>query len=1124
MCQKKRLSSRQKKEKLAEEEKLLKRNTSLLKKCLDKIPGYDKANCLYGETESLFHILSVYFIDSPQNYKVIRYFDGFHTYFTGFNENRKNVYDIKGEGKDQAWHFLSTSIAHRLFEQNLQFHFGNIKAWDTIQESLKNESNQKKWKENSWNWEEELNRIEKALNFSLKDLLTVGGFYKYFSQAGMDRYNEILGGRPEEEGKEKQQGLNELINLTRQKSNNPKGKHFPSLQLFYKQILSDKEKVFSLIYETDEQMLNEIKDFADKEKSIFKSIENNPNEIEPFQDFFNSNEDHKNNIFLSTENIRFISNEIGGRWNAMTNWYLDTLQNDSEKQKASKKKVFTIEELEESFKETFEGKDFYDTYIKDRDEWKEKIKKDNIFLSYFSKHLEESLSKSKASRCEFKKQVTLDAKKKLSVNQSGANGRDHAKEIIKAYLDDALNVFRFFKSLNIKDKDFDKEKEQDDHWKNQVNRWLGLYENSSPRIINLYNKTRNYLTKKPYSTEKYKLNFENATLGDGWDKNKESDNTALLFEKDGLFYLGIMNKKDNQIFAFTKKSEIEASIQKNRNEISTKEKKKQDKTSIQKISELKEEIEDLQLIFSAGGKPVYQKMNYKLLPGANKMLPKVFFASSNQGIFQLSDEIKKIKDEKLFTKEEIEKHGIANLHKYIDFCKKSLNNEKYEKEWYKYDFKFQDTKEYESIDQFYREVEEQGYKIDFQDIPEAYIHRKMERDQLHLFQIYNKDFSPHSKGRENLHTTYWRLLFDPENLKDVVLKLNGEAELFYRKISIEKPYKHEVGSVLKHKRHAKIWKTLESPIGEKLTQSDLERYEKFAQLQIKGDRHNKIFFEKEEIGRIIKKNDVEIIKDRRFSEDKFFFHCPITLNFKAKGNQYLNNRVNEFLGKSNDIKIIGIDRGEKHLLYYSLIDSQGEVIKQGSLNAIVSQYQKDGKNIEGKTEYQKMLHEKEGERAQARENWENIENIKELKAGYLSQVVHQLSKLIIENNAIVVLEDLNKGFKRGRFAVEKQVYQKFEKALIDKLNYLVFKDKETGEAGHYLKAYQLTNKFESFQKLGKQSGILFYVTASYTSRVDPVTGYMQNLYPKQKEGKAIGEFFKKFESIQYEWGLFCIHL
>ena len=52
-------------------------------------------------------------------------------------------------------------------------------------------------------------------------------------------------------------------------------------------------------------------------------------------------------------------------------------------------------------------------------------------------------------------------------------------------------------------------------------------------------------------------------------------------------------------------------------------------------------------------------------------------------------------------------------------------------------------------------------------------------------------------------------------------------------------------------------------------------------------------------------------------------------------------------------------------------------------------------------------------------------------------MIHKIATLIVEHGAVVAMEDLNFGFKRGRFKVEKQVYQKFEKALIDKLNYLV---------------------------------------------------------------------------------------
>lgn len=124
---------------------------------------------------------------------------------------------------------------------------------------------------------------------------------------------------------------------------------------------------------------------------------------------------------------------------------------------------------------------------------------------------------------------------------------------------------------------------------------------------------------------------------------------------------------------------------------------------------------------------------------------------------------------------------------------------------------------------------------------------------------------------------------------------------------------------------------------------------------------------------------------------------------------------------------------------------------------------------------------------------------------------------MIEHNAIIVMEDLNFGFKRGRFHVEKQVYQKFEHMLIDKLNYLVFKDRGLKESGGVLNGYQLAGIFESFQKLGKQSGFLFYVPAGYTSKIDPATGFanlldMTNLTNVQKKR----DFFAKFDSICFD--------
>lgn len=91
----------------------------------------------------------------------------------------------------------------------------------------------------------------------------------------------------------------------------------------------------------------------------------------------------------------------------------------------------------------------------------------------------------------------------------------------------------------------------------------------------------------------------------------------------------------------------------------------------------------------------------------------------------------------------------------------------------------------------------------------------------------------------------------------------------------------------------------------------------------------------------------------------------------------------------------------------------------------------------------------------------------------------------------------------------------FEKMLIDKLNYYVDKQKNSDEAGGLLHALQLTSKFESFKKLGKQSGCLFYIPAWNTSKIDPVTGFVNLFDTRYTNADQARKFFSQFDSIRY---------
>ena len=116
------------------------------------------------------------------------------------------------------------------------------------------------------------------------------------------------------------------------------------------------------------------------------------------------------------------------------------------------------------------------------------------------------------------------------------------------------------------------------------------------------------------------------------------------------------------------------------------------------------------------------------------------------------------------------------------------------------------------------------------------------------------------------------------------------------------------------------------------------------------------------------------------------------------------------------------------------------------------------------------------------------------------------------------MEELNYGFKRGRFPVERQVYQKFELALIEKLNYLVFKNRNVSEAGGVLNAFQLTQKPDSLTDFGKQNGWIFYIPAAYTSKIDPKTGFanlfsMANMTNMDKKKGFFGQYF---QAVKYD--------
>lgn len=797
--------------------------------------------------------------------------------------------------------------------------------------------------------------------------LDITNFNNVLTQEGIEKYNTIIIGYSKEDGA-KVQGLNEIINIYNQKNESK----LSFLTPLNKQILSDRQTISFVL------------DAIEEDNTVFNLIDQYLKEVEIINIFDISNIDRGKIYIKNGPNISDLSQKI------FNNWYEIHQALDKQHERIIEVGAY-LKGSPDNRKKHFEKND---------EEFSLKLLSDLLSIDML-----DEIKKILNTHIEL---ISDAIKKYRNINRTSIRNLKNDKNtirLIKNLLDLLKEHQKFLQQFYVTKENLEK----DSVFYNDFNpRYLAIKE-----IDPIYNKIRNYLTKKPFDISKIKINFNCSTLLNGWDLDKEMTNLGVILRKLNdetnryNYYLGIIN--DKKIF-----SNLPETTNEN----------------------------------------YYEKMEYKLLSKAYRMLPKLFI-SAKEYARNLPEEFLNNYNAGKHTKGNLDKNFLVT---YIRYMQKCLN-ERYSNI---YNFRFRAPESYSQIDEFYKEIDDQAYSIKFKNIDPKFIDKCVSNGKLYLFQIYSKDFSSNSKGLPNNQTIYFESLFSEENLKHNSIRLNGQAEIFYRKASLEYQETHKANEMIKNKN--------------KDNNKEFSRF------------------------------PYPIVKNKRYTEDKFLFHCPITLNYNSANiydiNPYINKKISTFK------HIIGIDRGERNLIYISVIDLKGNIIKQFSLNEIINEYN----NNKYKTNYNSLLDNKMSTIHQERKTWEEIENIKELKEGYLSQVINKIKELVLEYNAIIVLENLNYGFKNSRKKVDKQVYQKFEIQLIKKLNYVI--DKQNPAT--YTNALQLTNPINTLRDIGIQSGIVFYIPAWNTSQIDPTTGYVNLLsYIRYKNIEEAKENVRKIKDIRF---------
>lgn len=920
-------------------------------------------------------------------------FKGFFTYFSNFNNTKRNLYSEEEQ---------DTAVANRAINENLRKFIENIIQFN----------------------ENQNNYLQCGLTKEEQKVFELEFYNHCLSQEGIDKYNRVIGGFVTETG-EKIKGINEKVNLYNQHHEDKKLRPFAPL---FKQILSKKDKKERFAEITDDsKVFSTLKDFIVLNDDKLKEAK------ELMGSFFqNEGKYDLEKMYIKGSTLNTISQKWFANWSV-----IGTLLRAGNKKKSNK----SNEESEEIIKlpdfisiaqlkralgsrniigteEFVEAKDlFHDKY---KDAYNNTNDHSETFLKIWEREWRDCIEKNEIEKKGYNA-AKQDVETMMQKDKVYKKDDEQIKKI-KAYCDATLAIFQMMKYFALEKgrKKITPNTGIDNEFYNFFNNYYQDYP-----VPAYYNEFRNYLTKKAHlgrllfpslsgkseqrhlfskrrldGAEKIKLNFENGMLLSGWDKNKESQYYGILFQDGAKFLLGIMTKEYHDLFG------------------------------------------DPQKFYDEVSSNDFLKIEYRQLNNIFRQLPRIAFADQNRDRYEITKELEEIREE--FRKfQDARKHDKdlrfdkKKLEKLINLYKKVLRDT-FSKD---FDLKKVLVRKYDSFNDFFSTIERKTYSLRFLPIKRDYVNSVVSEGKMFLFEITNKDFQKQKESADNLHTLYFKALFNTTNLINPVLKLSGGAEVFFR------------------------------PKNEHLSK--------------KKDNKGK-----------------EVSDHKRYGENKIFLHIPIILNMGAGNDFGFNNQVNKLIAsdkKEKKIKIIGIDRGEKNLAYFALIDQDGKLLDCGDLN---------GNLPDGET-YLKKLENKAKEREKERKDWKTIENIKELKNGYISWLVREIAYMMLNENAILVFEDLNIGFKRGRQKIEQQVYQKLELALAQKLNYLVQKNAPEGTVGHYLKAHQLTPHIVTPQDIGKQCGTMFYVSPGYTSLTCPECGYRKNVSFNFENISKAREFIKK---------------
>lgn len=466
----------------------------------------------------------------------------------------------------------------------------------------------------------------------------------------------------------------------------------------------------------------------------------------------------------------------------------------------------------------------------------------------------------------------------------------------------------------------------------------------------------------------------------------------------------------------------------------------------------------------------YEKISIMQSVNAYQSLPKWIFSKDIKEKLNAGEAFVTRNDtEEPFTvtKEEFDRYSAGlfktdkdALVEWIDLCKRFMKvNKNFTRFGIDVDA-MRPSNEYTNSNEFYTEVDAMTYRLYKQYIDAELLDNMVEEGNAYLFLL-----SARNMYRDNCNNDYANIfmyILSDENMNSGLVRLASTTEITHRRACKERKVTHEKGSYLVNRY------TL---MGERIPDAiykEIYNYHNKKSTTIGAAAST--YMDEHIVD--IKPADRDLIKDRRYTEDKWFISICYKLNPTPEKKGKINDVAREEFNIDNNPNILTVIRGEKDLLYYTLTGLN--VNEKGSLNVING------------VDYGTLITNFGRERQNAQKDWNYTKKIANYKDSYIGQAVSWIVKKAIETNAIICIEELSKGFKEKRKCIDNNVYEKFEKMLVNRLSCFTDVHIPMGEPGSLVKPLQLAS---ARLDKARQNGILFKVNNARTAMVDEENGF-----------------------------------